>query len=79
MPSGIVRRIERELGITGLLNALAKKLPASDLQSLLLETYRMRVDAAKPSTILAQNHTGPAPGGERGECPSGDGVRYGGV
>jgi hypothetical protein len=54
MPSGIARRIQRELGITGLLNALAKKLPASDLRSLLLETYRMRADAVKPSAILAQ-------------------------
>jgi hypothetical protein len=38
MPSRITRRIERELELTGMLEALATKLPASDLRSLLMES-----------------------------------------
>ncbi len=42
MPSNITRRIERELGIAGLLDALSVKLSASDLQSLMIDVFRTR-------------------------------------
>jgi hypothetical protein len=53
MQSKIARRIERELGITGLLSALAEKLPGSDLRSLLLDVFRIRAQAVRPSAALA--------------------------
>lgn len=54
MPSEIVRRIERELGLTGLTDALATKLSASDLRSLLMEVYRDRAAAVKVAALRAQ-------------------------
>jgi hypothetical protein len=54
MQSTITRRIERQLGITGLIGALANKLPASDLQSLMLEVYRIRASQVKESSTLAR-------------------------
>src|SRR6266851_9580216 len=54
MQSTITRRIERELGITGLLDALANKLPASDLRSLMLEVYRIRASQVKEPSTLAR-------------------------
>jgi hypothetical protein len=53
MSSGITRRIERELGLTGLLDGLASKLSASDLQSLLIEVYRTRSAGVREAGILA--------------------------
>jgi len=54
MPSEIVRRIERELRLTGLLDALASKLSASDLRSLLIDVYRTRAAGVKVAGIWAQ-------------------------
>ena len=54
MPSEIVRRIERELGLTGLVDALASKLSVSDLRSLLMEVYRTRSAEVKVAGIWAQ-------------------------
>jgi hypothetical protein len=54
MPTEIARRIERELGFEGLVDALSKRLPASDLQSLLIEVYRNRSGAVKEASVLAQ-------------------------
>lgn len=54
MRSTIPRRIEGELGIPGLLDALATKIPASDLRSLLLEVYRIRASGLREPSILAQ-------------------------
>ena len=54
MPPEIVRRIERELGLTGLVDALASKLSASDLRSLLMEVYRTRAAGVKVAAIRAQ-------------------------
>jgi len=54
MPSEIVRRIERELGFTGLVDALVSKLSASDLRSLLMEVYRTRAAEAKVAAIRTQ-------------------------
>lgn len=51
MSSRITDRIERELGIGGLVEALASKLPASDLRSLLMEVYRDRAAAVKEADI----------------------------
>src|SRR5262245_43645334 len=53
MPSRIANRIERESGITGLLSALAEKLSGSDLRSLLLDVFRIRAQAVRPSATLA--------------------------
>jgi hypothetical protein len=54
MPSAIAQRIERQLGFSGLVEALSKRLPPSDLQSLLIEVYRNRADPVKEAGILAQ-------------------------
>ena len=54
MPSEIIRRIERDLGLTGLFGALANTLSASDLRSLLIEVYRKRAAGVKISSISAQ-------------------------
>jgi hypothetical protein len=49
----IIERIERQAGITGLASILAEKLTPTDLQSLLLEVYRLRSLRMRPSTVLA--------------------------
>ncbi len=53
MPSRIAGRIEGELGITGLLDALATKLRSSDLHSLLMEVYSIRAAGVKEHAALA--------------------------
>jgi len=54
MPSEIIRRIERELGFTGLVEALASKLSPSDLRSLLMHVYRTRAAEVPVAAISAQ-------------------------
>lgn len=54
MPSTIAARIERELGITGLVEALAQRLPASDLRSLLMEVHRARAAGVKEAGLREQ-------------------------
>ncbi len=49
----IIQRIEREAGIAGLASILGDKLSPTDLQSLLLEVYRIRSSRLQPSTVLA--------------------------
>jgi hypothetical protein len=49
----IIERIEREAGIPGLISILADKLSPTDLQSLLLEVYRIRCSRLLPSNILS--------------------------
>lgn len=49
---GIVERIEREAGVPGLTSILAQKLSPTDLQSLLLEVYRLRAKGLTPQRIL---------------------------
>jgi hypothetical protein len=51
--SKIVERIERELSIPGLAAILAERLTPTDLQSLLLEVYRLRLSRMKPAEVLA--------------------------
>ena len=53
MPSRITHRIERELGMAGLVDALASKLSASDLRSILMEVYRARAAGVKEADIRA--------------------------
>ncbi len=53
MASSIVARIERELGLPGLASLLAEKLGPTDLQSLLLEVYRLRAERRRPSEVLS--------------------------
>ncbi len=50
--SKIVERIERESGIPGLSALLAEKLEPTDLQSLLLEVYRLRAGQRSPAEVL---------------------------
>jgi hypothetical protein len=54
MPSRITSRIERELGSSDLVDSLAKGLPPSDLQSLLMEVYRIRAAEVKEHGIRAR-------------------------
>lgn len=48
----IIERIERQAGIPGLLTILAERLSPTDLQSLLLEVYRVRTDQMNPAKVL---------------------------
>jgi hypothetical protein len=49
---GIIERIEREAGVPGLIPILAERLTPTDLQSLLLEVYRIRAENRTPSDVL---------------------------
>jgi hypothetical protein len=50
--SPIINRIESSLGMPGLASALASRLEPSDLQSLLLEVYRIRAQKKLPAQVL---------------------------
>ncbi len=50
--SKILERIERQAGIPGLASLLAERLTPTDLQSLLLEVYRVRSARSRPADIL---------------------------
>ncbi|HEY9526834.1 MAG TPA: hypothetical protein VIR02_07130 [Anaerolineales bacterium] len=49
----VIERIERQAGITGLVSILAERLSPTDLQSLLLEVYRVRSQQIQPSAVLS--------------------------
>jgi hypothetical protein len=49
----IVERIEREAGVPGLVSILAEHLSPTDLQSILLEVYRIRSSRILSSTVLS--------------------------
>jgi len=49
----IVERIERESGVPGLVSLLAERLTPTDLQSLLLEAYRLRCSRRQPADVLS--------------------------
>jgi hypothetical protein len=51
--SAIVERICRDVGIPDLFDALAERLPGSDLQSLLLEVFRRRSRRRSPAELVA--------------------------
>jgi hypothetical protein len=61
----IIERIEREAGAPGLAETLAG-LPPTDLQSLLLEVYRLRAERRAPASLLADHESNrfvrPSPG-----------------
>ena len=59
MPSKIVHRIERELGMAGLVDALASKLNASDLRSIMMEVFRARAAGVQAAGIWAQSARDP--------------------
>ena len=48
----IVERIEREAGVPGLTSILARRLTPTDVQSLLLEVYRLRAVELTPRKLL---------------------------
>lgn len=49
----IIERIEREAGVPGLVSILAERLAPTDLQSLLLEVYRLRSSQRAASDVLS--------------------------
>lgn len=49
----IMERIERKAGIPGLVLILAEHLSPTDLQSILLEVYRIRSSRLQPATVLS--------------------------
>ena len=49
----ILERIEREEGIPGIVSILAERLSPTDLQSILLEVYRIRTGHMQPSMVLS--------------------------
>ena len=49
----IIERIERKAGIPGLVSILAEQLSPTDLQSLLLEVYRLRSSRLQPASVLS--------------------------
>ena len=53
MTSKIIERIERQVGVPGLMDALAERLSLTDLQSLLLEVFRRRSAQQNPAAVLA--------------------------
>jgi hypothetical protein len=53
MPSRIAQRIERDLGIPGLTDALSGRVSASDLRSLLMEVFRERAAQSNEAGIRA--------------------------
>jgi hypothetical protein len=55
--SKITERIERQLGLPGLAASLAQRLTPTDLQSLLLEVYRLRLERLQPVQVLANYQT----------------------
>jgi hypothetical protein len=48
----IIERIERETGMPGLAYMLAEKLSPTDLQSLLMDVYRRRMERLQPAAVL---------------------------
>ena len=49
----VIERIESQTGISGLVSILADQLSPTDLQSLLLEVYRVRSQRIQPSAVLS--------------------------
>lgn len=50
----ILERIEQEAGVPGLVTILAERLSPTDLQSVLLEVYRLHSRRLTPSALLTQ-------------------------
>jgi hypothetical protein len=52
-----VKRIEREAGVPGLVSILAERLTPTDLQSILLEVYRLRSRQSQPADVVSSYET----------------------
>jgi hypothetical protein len=50
----LIERIESQTGVTGIVSILVDGLSPTDLQSLLLEVYRVRSRRIQPSTVLSE-------------------------
>jgi hypothetical protein len=50
----IIERIEREVGVPGLVTLLAERLTPTDLQSVMLEVYRQRARRQQPANLLSE-------------------------
>lgn len=59
MPEEITARILRESGVPNLLDILSNDLAPTDLQSLLLEVYRLRAARETPSRVLDRYEQNP--------------------
>lgn len=55
--SKVVERIERQLGVEGLVSLLSEKLSPTDLQSLMLEVYKRRSKNKNPVDVLSDYQT----------------------
>lgn len=53
MGDGLIERIERAAGVPGLVDVLAERLSASDLQSLLLAVHRRRAAGLDPAEVMS--------------------------
>lgn len=53
MKDEILRRIERELGVSDIAERLGTRIQQADLHSLLLEVFRRRAEARSPASVLA--------------------------
>jgi hypothetical protein len=50
----LLERLERESGVSGLVNLLAERLAPTDLQPLLLEVYRQHAARKQPADVLKE-------------------------
>ena len=57
MIDGQIARIERELGVPGLVELLSTRLAPTDLQSLLIEVHARRAAAVTPARLVEQYRT----------------------
>jgi hypothetical protein len=55
--NALLERLERDAGVSNLVNLLAERLTPTDLQSLLLEVYRHRTQKKQPSDVLREYET----------------------
>lgn len=55
MGDPVVERIERELGLEGLVQRLSEHLSLTDLTSLLLEVYRQKASQRTPAQVLEEH------------------------
>jgi hypothetical protein len=53
----ILERIERALGVPGIVTSLVERLSPTDLQSLLLEVFRLRAQRQTPADVLSAYET----------------------
>src|SRR5438874_4933727 len=59
MTDKIIARVLRESGVANLIEVLAQELEPTDLQSLLLEVFRLRAEHQTPKRVLEQYKRSP--------------------